>query len=81
MPGVMTPVEAEWQPSQEIADSIRAERDHGLAMRVPIPGPHAPTWRFSWSRFLRAPIQPLSYIPPSLLRMPTPEFIDGRRGA
>ena len=80
LPGVMTPVEAEWQPSQEIADSIRAEIDQERAMGPPIPGPHAPTGGIN-SRFLRLREYPLPYVPPRLLRMPTPEFIDGRRGA
>ena len=32
LPGVMIPVDPEWQPSQEIADSIREEIDQERAM-------------------------------------------------
>ena len=74
LPGVMTPADPEWQPSQEIADSIRGEIDQERAMGLPIPGPHAPT---GGSRFLRVARRPLPYIPPSLLGIPTPD--DGRR--
>ena len=75
LPGVMTAADPEWQPSQEIADSIRGEIDQERAMGIPIPSPHVPMGLLS--RLLRVERRPLPNIPPSLLGIPTPD--DGRR--